>query len=541
MRGATSAKWAAAGIAVAMAATACGGGDDGGDGDKAASKPQVTMYSGEPQHGLIPSNTYESEGTQVIQALFTGLVNYEPKTQEVQLAMAESIESPDSKVWTIKLKDGYTFHNGEKVTAKSYVDAWNWAANQENAQETNPLFAKVDGYKDLNPGEKKKPTAKTMKGLKVVDDKTFTVTLSARFSQFKTMLGFNPFMPLPQAFFKDPKAFEEAPIGNGLFKMSGKFEHNKQIKTVANKKHPDASKLNISGVTFKIFSDLEAGYRELQDGNVDIMDTIPVSALETADQDLGDRYLTGPQASVAYVGFDNKTLKATDADTRKAISMAIDRKTIVDKIYAGSREVADDFVNNGVPGYRKGLCKACTYDPKGAKKLYEASKGLPGNSLTLAYNADGDHAPWIKAVANQLEENLDIKVKVKPYEQFQGILNDLGDKKYEGAFRMGWIQDYPSIENWLRPLFSEEAITNGSNYSGYVNPQFEKLLDEADQSESDDAALKKYQEADDVLIKDMPYIPIYNYSKIGAVSEELSPIVMDPQNQVDWTSVKPAS
>ncbi|NGN63452.1 ABC transporter substrate-binding protein [Streptomyces sp. A7024] len=541
MRGATSAKWAAAAVAVALAATACGGGDDGGDGDKGASKPQVTMYSGEPQHGLIPSNTYESEGTQVIQALFTGLVSYDAKTSEPQLAMAESIETEDSKKWTIKLKDGYTFHNGEKVTAKSYVDAWNWGANQENAQETNPLFAKIDGYKDLNPGEKKKPTAKTMKGLKVVDEKTFEVTLTDRFSQFKIMLGFNPFMPLPEAFFKDPKAFEEAPIGNGPFKMSGKFEHNKQIKTVLNKKHPDAGDYKIAGVTFKIFADLEAGYRELQDGNVDIMDTIPVSALETADRDLGERFIKGDEASVAYIGFDNKTLKATDADTRKAISMAIDRKTIAEKIYAGSRTPADDFVNSGVPGYREGNCDSCKYEPAEAKKLYGASKGLPGDKLTLAYNADGDHKQWIEAVGNQLEENLGINVTVKPFEQFQGILNDLGDKKYEGAFRMGWIQDYPSIENWLRPLFSEEAITNGSNYSGYINPQFEKLMDEADQSENEDEAMKKYQAADDVLVKDMPYIPIYNYSRVGAVSEELAPLVFDPSGEVDWKTVKPAS
>ncbi|KJY34195.1 ABC transporter substrate-binding protein, partial [Streptomyces sp. NRRL S-495] len=162
---------------------------------------------------LIPQNTAESEGAEVLNALFAGLVEYDNKTNEPKLRVAESIESPDSKIWTIKLKDGYTFHNGEKVTAQSFVDAWNWGANQDNAAEGLPFFAKIDGSEDLAPGKDKKPTTDKLKGLTVVDDKTFTVALSAPFSQFKTMLGYNAFYPLPKAFFQDKKTFEEAPIG----------------------------------------------------------------------------------------------------------------------------------------------------------------------------------------------------------------------------------------------------------------------------------------------------------------------------------------
>ena len=151
MRGAKSAKWVAIATVVALGATACGGGGDdtstGGKGNGV-----VSVEIGEPQNSLVPTNTYETEGGQVINALFTGLTKLDADNKVVN-AMAESIETKDNKVWTIKLKSGYTFHNGEKVTAQSFIDAWNYGANQTNAQQTNPLFSHIQGYSDLNPGE----------------------------------------------------------------------------------------------------------------------------------------------------------------------------------------------------------------------------------------------------------------------------------------------------------------------------------------------------------------------------------------------------
>lgn len=539
MRGAKSAKWVAGAITVALAATACGGGDDGGDDTAKKGNGQVVMEIGEPQHGLVPSNTYETEGGEVINALFTNLVKYDEKN-ETQLDMAASIETKDNKVWTIKLKDGYTFHNGEKVTASSFVDAWNYGANQDNAQETNPLFAKIDGYTDLSPGPEKKPTADKMKGLKVIDDTTFEVTLSAPFLAFKTMLGFTGFAPLPKAFFDDPKAFGDKPIGNGPFQIQGKFEHNKQIKTVAYDKHPDADKIEIGGVTFKIYANQDTAYKDLRANNLDIMDTIPTSGMASAPQELGDRYIEGTDSAVGYIGFpiaQNPDLESPDL--RKAISMAIDREAINTAIYSGTRPPADDFINPLVPGYRKGICgETCKLDPAKAKALYDKSGGLPNDTLEIGYNADGDHKAWITAVGNQLEKNLGIKVTVKPFEQFATILDDLGNKKYKGAFRMGWSMDYPNAENYLRPIFSKVAIENGSNYGGYVNEDVEKYLNEADQAATADEAVKLYQKADDILLDEMPYIPVYFYSRNAGFSEKLTAVNIDAMGQIDWSSVK---
>src|SRR5688572_17976731 len=169
MRGAKSAKWVAGAIVVALAATACGGGS-GDEGKKNASgKPEgyVSIDVGEPQKPLIPADTNETNGSYVIQSLFTQLLDFDAQG-EIVYTNAESVETQDSKTWTVKLKSGWKFHNGEAVTAQSYVDAWNWYANIKNNQQNSFWFADIAGYDDVHP-EKGDPKADKMSGLKVVD------------------------------------------------------------------------------------------------------------------------------------------------------------------------------------------------------------------------------------------------------------------------------------------------------------------------------------------------------------------------------------
>ncbi len=142
--------------------------------------------------------------------------------------VAESIDTTDSKVYTIKIKAGTKFHDGTEVKAKNFVDAWNWAAYSPNGAQNSSFFSDIAGFADvqsLDPdedGPKKAPTPKAdkMSGLEVVDDQTFKVTLNAPFSIFPVKLGYSAFVPLPDAFFSStPEAFGKQPIGNGPVKF----------------------------------------------------------------------------------------------------------------------------------------------------------------------------------------------------------------------------------------------------------------------------------------------------------------------------------
>ncbi|MFG1707576.1 ABC transporter substrate-binding protein [Nonomuraea sp. M3C6] len=527
---------------LALAVAACGGGasESGGTAAGGGETP-VRMEIGEPQELLNPQNTTETEGSEVLAAVFEPLVSYNENKEPVEAA-AESVTTTDSKVWTIKLKSGYTWQDGTAVTAADYARAWNYAALQDNAMGSSYFFGRVDGYNDVHPGEGKTPTAKEMKGLKVVDDLTLEVTLSAPFSQFKTMLGYTAFYPMPKSAIgpdgKVTQAYGEQPIGQGLFKLDKPYKKgtDQAIDLTVYDKFPGAKPKGWTKLQFKVYVSSETAFNDLQAENLDIHDSLPPSTIATAKAALGDRYHDEPDAAVGYIGVPLKyNPDFKNPDVRKAISLAIDRKTIAETVFSGTRAPADDFINPAIPGYRQGACAACTYNPAEAKKLYDAAGGP--KSIELGYNADGGHKEWIEAVANGLRSNLGIDVTPKPFEKFQGILDALDAKEYKGLFRMGWAIDYPSAENYLTPIFSTGAIETGSNYGGYSNKEFDDLVAKGDQATDAAEGLKFYQQADDILIKDLPYIPVYFYRSNFGYSSKVNNVKLNLLNQVEWADV----
>ncbi|MGV9601576.1 peptide ABC transporter substrate-binding protein [Streptosporangium sandarakinum] len=526
---------------LALGLAACGSESSTGGGSAAGGDQPVRMELGEPQKLFYPGDTTESEGAEVLAAIFAPLVDYDENKQVVN-DVAESIKTTDNKVWTIKIKPGYTWHNGEPLIAQNYVDAWNYAANQDNAQGANGFFSRVEGWADLNPGEGKTVSAKGMKGLKAVDETTFKVTLSKPFSQFKTMLGYTAFYPLPKAAFgpdgKITEAYAKQPIGQGYFKLDKPYNKgtDQTLDLTRYDKFP-GEKPKFDKLQFKLYTSPETAFNDLAAGNLDVHDSLPPSAISRAKTELGERYIDAADAGVGYIGFPLQYNKIySNVKVREAISMAIDRKTIAETVFSGTRAPADDFINPLLDGYRQGACAVCNYDPAKAKEQYAAAGGP--KTLELGYNTDGPHKEWIEAVANNLRANLGVQVTVKPFEKFASILDDLDKKSYTGMFRMGWAIDYPSAENYLTPVFSTVAIKTGSNYAGWSNKQFDELLAKGDAAPTQEEGLKYYQQADDVLIKDLPYIPVYFYRTNAAFSQHVKGVKINLLNQVDWTKVE---
>ncbi|MEU8196853.1 ABC transporter substrate-binding protein [Microbispora amethystogenes] len=540
---------------LALAVAACGGGggsDNSGSGSGSAAQP-VRIEIAEPQNDLIPGNTGETSGAEVLNALFIGLVDYDDQKKPVN-RIAESIDSTDQTTWTIKLKDGYTWHDGTPVTAQNFVDSWNYTAYGPNQQQSNYFFSVFKGYDAMNPqdpdgeeGPKKaaEPTATTLSGLKAVDDKTISVELTHPYSGFPTMLGYTAFYPLPKAAFESEgkmKAdYGSNPIGDGPFKMSKPYKRGTdQTVEMVRFDGFKEGKAKVDALQYKIYTDLNTAYNDLRAGNLDIMDQLPPEQIGGAKAEFGDRYIEQPSSGIGWLGFNIKTgdAYAKSRELRTAISMSIDRATITDKVFSGTRVPADDNISPVVAGYRKGACgEACTFDPAKAKSLWESNGGKDVKSIDLSYNADGAHKEWMEAVANNIRTNLQVEVNVKPYEKFADILNDLGDGKVKGAFRMAWIMDYPSPENYLRPIF---GTGGSSNYVQYSNKEFDELLNKGDSAASLDEGVQFYQQADDLALKEMAYVPIYFYTTNGAFSSNVKNVKIDPFERIDVFNVERA-
>ncbi|BBC33212.1 hypothetical protein SGFS_045060 [Streptomyces graminofaciens] len=514
MRGAKSAKWVAIAAVVALSVTACGGGSDKGDdggNDKGAVNPKgiVTFESGEPQNPLQPANTMESYGSDVITSIFDTLVDYEPGSGKITYTNAESITTKDSKVWTVKLKSGWKFHNGEAVTSKSYVDAWNWAANIANNQTNASWFSDIEGYADVHP-EKGKAKKDAMSGLKVVDDSTFTITLSAPLAYFEYKLAYNVFAPLPSGFFKDPKGYGEKPVGNGPYEFV-KWDHKKsiEVKTYAGYKGPNKPKNG--GVLFKNYTGPDASYADLLSDKVDVIRQVPATSLANYKSDLGDRAVDQDYSAVQSIvpAFYTKQWKNIDNRVLQGLSMAIDRKTITDTVLQKTRTPATGWVAQGVLGFKAGAAgDVTTYNPAEAKKLIKAGGGVPGNKISIQFNADGGHGEWVEAVCGSIRKATGVECTGDSKADFQTDLKARDAHEVKSMYRGGWVLDYPFNGNFLRDLYGTGVA---GNTSGYSNKAFDKLVKEADAAPTIEKSAELYQQAEKSLVDDMPSIPLWYY------------------------------
>ncbi|MEV6173352.1 ABC transporter substrate-binding protein [Streptomyces sp. NPDC051954] len=522
MRGAKSAKWVAIAAVVALAATACGGSDSGsGDDSNAAVDPngKFSIEVGEPQNPLQPANTMESNGSIVTKALFTGLVDYD-SSGKIVMMNAQSVDSTDNKTFTVKLKSGWKFHDGTPVTAESYVKAWNWAANPDNKQTNSFWFSDIEGYSDVAP-EKGKATATEMKGLKVVDDSTFTITLTTPLPYFVYKLGYEVFSPLPESFYKDPAAAGEKPVGNGPYKFVS-WDHKKQIEVARNDDYQGPNKAKNGGVIFKNYTNLETAYEDLKSGNVDVLRQIAPRDLPVYKQDLGDRAVDQAYSAIQTIApaFYTDQWKDIDPKVLQGLSMAIDRNTITKTVLQGTREPATGWVAKGVLGYQPSLgTDIFTYDPAKAKALIKEGGGVPGNKISIQFNADGGHKEWVEAVCGSITKATGVACTGDSKADFQADLDARDAKEVKSMYRSGWVLDYPFNANFLRDLFG----TNSSgNQSGFSNPEVDKLIKDADAAKTQEESEKLYQQLEKKLPEYMPSIPLWYYKVNAGYSEKVS-------------------
>ena len=548
MRGTTRTVAVAAMSAVALLAAGCGsGGSEPEATTEAKTGGEITVRGCNPQNALVPSNTTETCGGNVIDAVFSKLVHYNAETAKPEMDIAESIETTDNQNFTVKLKAGWKFHDGTDIKAKNFVDAWNYAAYGPNAQRSGYFMEPIEGFGDTqcagtanpdDPCEGFTPKAKTMTGLAVVDDTTFTIKTTEKVANLPVRLGYSAFAPLPDAFFADPVAFGDKPIGSGPYKLdSWTKEQSIELSKFADYAGDFGGK--VDKISFKIYPEADAAYNDVLANNLDITDEIPASALidDKYKSDLPDRNAQKETGVIQTVTFAPVKVDANYANPklRQAISMAIDRDTIVKQIFNNTRVPATGWVSPVVDGYKADVCgEFCVFDPAKAKALYDEAGGFKGDKITLAYNADAAHKEWTEATCNSIKKSLGVECVATGVVDFATFRTDITERKMKGMFRTGWQMDYPSIENFLAPIFATGSSSNDGDYS---NPAFDKLLTEA-AAETDAAASNaKYQEAEALLTQDMPSIPMWYGKTTMGWSDKVTGVKITAFGTIDFSSV----
>ena len=527
--------FAAAACALGMLLSGCGASNDAAsDGGNI-----ITAYNSEPQNPLIPGNTNETGGGKPIDLLFSRLISFDAKGNASN-EVAESIEAnADATQYTIKLKKGWKFTDGTPVTAESFTKAWSYTANAKNAQKCASFFSTIKGYDKLQDADNLKGDEQ-LEGLTVVNDNEFTVDLNQSDSVFAIKVGYSGFAPLPESFYKDPKAFGEKPVGNGPYKFQS-WDHDNEIVLVKNPDYKGNRIPKNDGVTFKVYTKDEAAYADIQSGSLDVMESVPASATKTFETD-STVQAYNKAGSVIQQFTIPSGLKHFEAGTeegtlrRQAISMAINRNNICEKVLNGTGTPASDFTSPLTPGYSDSLKGSdnLKYNASKAKELWEKANAISpwtsDDKLTFAYNADGGHETIYTAVVNSINNTLGSEVAAtNPYPTFNDYRTAVSDRKVQGAFRSGWQPDYPSAENYLVQNFSSSAADgNGSNDGDYKNSKFDDLCNQAAAAQTTDEANKLYQQ--EVLLNDLPAVPLYYANAYGVASTNVSNFEMNWQN-----------
>jgi len=518
--------------AAALLLTACGGSDEsnenggststeggseneGGSGE--GSTGIVTTNGTEPQNALIPTDTIEVGGGKILDLIFAGLVSYEADGTMVH-EMAKSIESDDNLTWTIEIEDGWEFTNGEPVVAASFVEAWKEGAYRLNSY----FFEDIEGWDEDSASE--------LTGLEVIDDHTFTVTLTEPTPDFPIHLGYSAYYPLPESAFDDIDAFGQNPIGNGPYKLASDdaWQHDVQIELVPNEDYDGVRKPQNGGVTISFYSSQDSAYQDLMANQLDVLDTIPDSAFATYQDDLGDRWVNQGaavfQSLTISTELDHFKMDEEGRLRRAALSHAINREEITDTIFGGTREPAREFTTPGIIGYSDSIpgSEVLEYDADKAKDLWAQADAISqyDDTFTIGYNADGGHQAWVDATANSIKNVLGIEAEGNPYPGFAEFRTDVTERTIDGAFRTGWQADYPLLSNFLGPLYMTGA---GANDGDYSNADFDSLIKEGNGLIVDDeeAGFAKFDEAQEILFQDLPAIPLWYANATGGWSENV--------------------
>lgn len=519
---------APAAVALALGALSACGGSSGNS--TSSSTATFSIGDDEPDH-LTPG---QSTGAfDELHALFAPLAKVDQNGKLI-MVQAQSITSTDNQTWTVKIKPGWTFHNGEPVTAQSYADAWNATAYGPNGWGNNGEMSNIEGYPALNPA-KGKPTTKTLSGLTVVDKTTLKVKLIKPDSQFPLNLTASVpgFEPMPKVAFKDLKAYDQAPVGDGPFEMDGTWKHNVSL-TVKRYDKYKGTKPKAKKIVFKIYSDLHTAYTDAQGGNVDIV-TVPQDKYGQVKNDFPNAWIAYNAPALDYLGFPLYDKRFSDIRVRQAISLAINRKAINKAIFGGLYTPATSVTPPAELGAKTNICDYCTFDPTKAKQLLAQAGGWTG-PMQIWYPAGVGYDQTFNAIANQIRQNLGIKdVKLKGLPGFVQYSQQQRDKKIDGPFRGHWGALYPSMQNTLTALFT--ATGDGHTESWYSNTKVDSLMAQANAASGDDATAL-YNKAQEQILKDFPVAPLFFAKYVYAHSKNVSNVIIDV-NQIELDQVVP--
>jgi oligopeptide transport system substrate-binding protein len=475
--------------------------------------------SADPE-SLDPHKTSTVYEANILRDLFMGLMIHNAKA-ELEPGAAEShTVSDDGKTYTFKLRAGATWSDGTPVTAHDFVFSWRRLVDPATAAEYAYMLSPVVNADAVNKGEKKPEEL----GVRAVDDMTFEVSLNAPTPYFLEMLTHQATYAVSQANVEKFGADFIKPgnlVSNGAYILA-EFVPNDHVKAVKNPKFYDAANVRIDVVNYIPTEDRSTAMKRFEAGELDSNDDIPTEQLADLKAKFGDQVRLGPYLGTYYYSFKIPKAPWDSVKLRHAISMAIDRDHLAEKVWQNTMIPAYSFVPPGIGGYET---KTTDYAEKSqidredeARKILTELGYGPDNPLKMEirYNTSENHKNTAVAIQEQLKPlGVEVTLLNTDTKTHYGHLEQHGD--FDVA-RAGWIADYKDPENFLA-LCKSGA---GTNYSEYANKEYDDLLAAAAAAATPEERMNKLSEAEAIgVARDLCVMPLLYYGFHTVVSSRL--------------------
>jgi oligopeptide transport system substrate-binding protein len=482
--------------------------------------------SGEPET-LDTHKTSTVQESHILRDMLEGLLTYNAKGEAVAGQAVKWEIADDGRTYRFTLRDGIKWSNGDPVTAEDFVYSYRRIMDPATgAKYANILYPILNAEK-VNKGQAKVEEL----GVKAVDPKTLEIRLEAATPYFLELLTHQTSLPVHKASVeKFGKDFVKPGnmVTNGAYKLA-EFVPNSHIKLVKNENYYDAKNVKIDTVMFYPTPDFAAMVRRYEAGELDTTDDVPADQMKSLKERFKDQVKLGPYLGTWYFVVNSSKAPFSDVRVRHALSMLIDREFVAEQIWGQTMQPGYSFVppglaNYGEPAYLDYKDMSPIDREEKAKALLKEAGFGPGKPLKveIRYNTSDNNRNTSIAIAEQWKQaGIEVSFINTDGKTHFAHLRDGGD--FDVA-RYGWIADYSDPNVFLFLLKSDNK---GFNYGKYNNPDYDKLIDQA-AKELDlqkRAAIMKQAEA--IVAKDIPWIPILYYGKSNLISPKIHGFVQN--------------
>ena len=486
-------------------------------------------------------NTSVDGATLVIHA-FEGLMTINDKLEVVPGAAASYKLSDDGLVYTFTLRDDAKWSDGQPVKAQDFVYSWQRLINPATASDYSYMIDMVKGVADIiNAEDPSTVTADAISniGIKAVDDKTVEVTLANKCAYFLEIAAFPACVPLRQDMLEkggDQWALDPATyVGNGPY-MLKEWVANSYMTYVKNPNFHDVANLGPTEIKFALMDDVNAQLAAYKNGELAMIDDVPPDEIAALKAD-GSLHIEG-QLGTYYVAFNNQAAPFDNQKVREAFSLVIDRNFIVDKVAQGGQLPAPAFVpvnmSDTDPGsdFRKDGGEYYSVKPEDykancdkarallAEAGYPEGKGFP--AIEYIYNTSEGHKAIAEALQNMWQTELGVTVTISNMD-WAVFIPTRQDGNFQIA-RDGWLGDYNDPSTFLS-LFTS---TSGNDDPQYNNPAFDTLMKQVSSSSDRAERMKLMHQAEDLLMNDAAIAPIYFYTDLFLINDNLKGFYSSP-------------